>query len=352
MRILVINPGNVSTKISLYTNEKEEWKEVIEYDVNTIKKFSSPMDQLTMRLQDIRKILETHDLSNVDAVVGRGGLFKPLLSGVYRANNSMIEDIKNGKMTGKHMSNIGAILAKEIGDSFDVPSFIVDPVSVDEFEDVARISGIPEIERVALQHTLNIRRTARLGAKKLGVNFENANFVVAHLGSGISVCPLKNGKIIDANNAIQEGPFSPERAGGVPANTLVDICFSGNYEKKWIKKRLVGQGGFVAYLGTNDLRKVEEKINAGDRKSKLVFDAMIYQIAKEIGGMATVLEGKVDAILLTGGLAYSKMLIDNLIERISFIGPILIFPGENEMESLAEGALRVLTGKEKEKEYV
>jgi len=352
MRILVINPGNTTTKIALYNDDKEEWREVVEYDINTLKRFPRYIDQVTMRFENVKQILALHNINELDTVVGRGGLFKPLEGGVYRINSLMINDIKNGNMVGEHISNIGAILAKNTAEIFDVPAFIVDPVSVDEFDDVARISGIPEIKRVALQHTLNIKRTVRLGAKKLNLDIQNTNFVVAHLGSGISVCPVRRGRIVDANNAIQEGPFSPERAGGLPANSLVDLCFSGKYERQWIKKRLVGQGGLVAYLGTNDLRKVEKRINIGDETAKLIFDAMVYQIGKEIGAMATVLRGNIDAILLTGGLAYSKKLIDNLTHRISFIAPVLIFPGENEMGALAEGVLRVLNGKEREKEYV
>jgi len=350
MKVLVINPGNTSTKVALWEDEREVWKEEIEYD-ESIKKFSKATEQIEFRFNSIIQLLSLHNVENLDCVIGRGGLFKPLEGGTYEVNEKMIQDILSGNMKAEHISNIGAILAKKVADNFNVKSYIVDPVSVDEFEDVARISGIPEIEREALQHTLNIKRTARKAASDLGIEFEKSRFVVAHLGSGISICPVRYGRIIDANNAIQEGPFSPDRAGGLPAYSLMELCFSGKYDKNWFKKRMVGQGGLYAYLGTSDLRKVFEMIDNGDDKAKLVYNAMVYQIAKEIGAMSTVLFGKIDAILLTGGLAKSERLVKDLTERINFIAKVLVYPGENEIEAMAEAGFRVLKGIEKVKEY-
>ena len=351
MNVLVINPGNTSTKVAYWEDEKEVWREEISYDVETLKRFPSILDQMEMRLQNIKGLLQVHNVEKIDCVMGRGGLFKPLEGGTYRVNNKMVADIKSGNMRAEHISNIGALLALEIAQEYNAEAFIADPVSVDEFDDVARISGIPELEREALQHTLNIKRTARKACEQINKEFNKANYVVAHLGSGISICPVRGGRIVDANNAIQEGPFSPERAGGLPAYSLMELCLSGNYDKRWFKKRLIGNGGMVAYLGTNDLRQVLKMIDEGDKKAKLIYDAMAYQIAKEIGAMATVLKGNVDAILLTGGLARSDRLCRDIEERVGFIAPVIVFPGENEMEALAEAGFRVLKGEEKPKEY-
>lgn len=350
MIVLVINPGNTSTKISLWEDEKEKWREDIEYD-ESIKKFSKATEQIEFRLNSIFQLLNHYMVKELSCVIGRGGLFKPLEDGIYEVNDKMIQDIMNGNMKAEHISNIGAILAKRVAEKFNVKAYIADLVSVDEFEDVARISGIPEIEREALQHTLNIKRTARKASELLGIDFQNSRFIVAHLGSGISICPVKYGRIIDVNNAIQEGPFSPDRAGGLPAYSLMELCFSGKYDKIWLKKRMVGGGGLYAYLGTSDLRKVFDLIDNKDKKAELVYRAMIYQIAKEIGAMATVLCGEINAILLTGGLTKSERLIKDLSERINFLGKILIFPGENEIEAMAEAGFRALKGIEEVKEY-
>jgi butyrate kinase len=263
----------------------------------------------------------------------------------------MINDIKAGRMLGEHISNIGAILAKGVAEKFGVSAFISDPVSVDEFEDIARVSGIPEIRRDALQHTLNMKSTARLAAVEMNKNVEDLQLVIAHLGSGISVCPMKNGRLIDTNNATQEGPFSPQRSGGLPVNHLVDLCFSGKYDRKWIKKRLVGNGGLVAYIGTSDMRQIEERIKSNDSEAKFYLEALAYQVSKEIGAMATVLKGKVDVIILTGGCAYSEILNEMIVDRVKYIAPIKIYPGEREMLALAEAVLRVLEGKEEVKPY-
>lgn len=350
MLVLVINPGNTSSKVALWEDEMEKWREDIEYD-ESIKKFSKATEQIEFRLNSILQLLNHHRVEKLDCVIGRGGLFRPLKGGVYEVNEKMIQDIMSGNMKAEHISNIGAILAKRVGEKFKVKAYIVDPVSVDEFEDIARVSGIPEIEREALQHTLNIKRTARKAAQLLGIEFENSRFIVVHLGSGFSICPVKYGKIVDANNAIQEGPFSPDRAGGLPAYSLMELCFSGKYDKNWFEKKMVGGGGLYAYLGTSDLRKVFEMIDNGDKKAELIYKAMIYQIAKEIGAMATVFYGDFNAILLTGGLAKSDRVVKDISERVNFLGKILVFPGENEIEAMAEAGFRILKGKEEIKEY-
>jgi butyrate kinase len=351
-RVLVINPGATSTKIAFFESNKMKISKKIEYNVDELKGFSKSTDQIDFRWKDIEKVIKEWKLDKVEGVVGRGGLFKPLQSGIYNVNDRMVNDIKKGNMVAEHISNIGAILAKKAGDMLFSDAFIVDPVSVDEFEDVARISGIPEIERKALQHTLNIKQVIRRACKELKIKENEANFVVAHLGSGISICPIKNGKIVDSNNAIEEGPFSPERSGGLPTYSFMELCFSGKYEKEWIKKRLIGNGGIVSYLGTNDLREVEKMIKKGNKKAKLIYRAMVYQTAKGIGAMAAVLGLKPKAIILTGGLAHQDRFIKELIKRISFFtDKIIVYPGEDELTSMADAAFRVFNGEEKVKEY-
>ncbi len=349
MYILTVNPGSTSTKVSMFSDEEEIKRAVIRYGKEELKD-KSILDQVQIREGDILREIQKWGIEP-DAVVGRGGLFKPLESGTYRINKSLLKDIYECKLQGQHISNIGSVLAYKIAERWGIPSFFVDSVSVDEFEDLARFSGIPEIERVALQHTLNIKACIRQAAKDKGSTIEDLNFVVAHIGGGISICPVKKGKIIDANNAIQEGPFSPERSGTLPISSFFSLCFSGEYSKSFLKKRLVGEGGLVAYLGTNSADEVEKRINQGDEYARRVYQAMAYQISKEIGAMSTVLRGEVDYIVLTGGVANSKLLTKWVRKRVEFIAPVLIYPGENEMLALAQGALRVLKNEEIAKEY-
>lgn len=352
-KILVINPGSTSTKVALYEDEKEIWKESIAYSKEELSTFDSATDQSDLRKQDIDTLIGKKGvkLSDLDAVVGRGGPFKPLRSGTYLIAETVLNDVKQGKVQAEHISNIGVLLAYEIAKKADVPSYFVDPVSVDEFEPVAYISGIPELERKSLLHALNVKATAHIAAKEMGKPLDSLNLIVAHLGGGISICPLEKGKVIDVNNANEGGPFSPERAGSLPSSSLVKLCFSEKFTYKELKKRLVGNGGLIAYLGTNDLDEVREKINTGDKHSKLILDAMIYQISKEIGAMAAVLKGKVDVILLTGGIAHQEYVVKGITEMVSFIADIRVYAGENEMKSLAQGVLRVLKGEEKALEY-
>ena len=284
------------------------------------------------------------------AVVGRGGLLKPMPGGTYKVTEAMIEDLKIG-VQGEHASNLGGIIAKGIADEQGIPSFIVDPVAVDEFDDIARISGLPELPRKSLVHALNVKAVGRRAARDMGKELTDVNFIVAHLGGGISIAPVKQGRIVDVNNANDGGPFSPERAGGVPVGDLIKLCYSGKYSQAELKKMTVGKAGLVGYLGTNDARDVIKMIENGDKKAELVFDAMAYQIAKEIGAMAAVLMGKVDAIVLTGGIAYSNLLCEKISKRVEFIAPVKVYAGEDEMLALAEGAQRILNNEEQAKIY-
>jgi butyrate kinase len=287
----------------------------------------------------------------LNAVVGRGGLLKPIEGGTYSVNEVMLEDLKVG-ILGQHASNLGGIIANEIAKDFSIPAFIVDPVVVDEMEEIARISGIPEIERVSIFHALNQKAVAKRYANEFNNKYEEINVIVAHMGGGISVGAHKNGRVVDVNNALDgEGPFSPERSGGLPVGDLVKLCFSGKYTYDEIKKMINGKGGFVAHYNTNDARAVSEAMRQGDKKAELLLKAMAYQIAKEIGKCAAVLSGKVEAIILTGGIAYGKEIVELIKERVDFIAPVVVYPGEDELLALAQGGLRVLKGEEVAKEY-
>ncbi len=353
-RMLVINPGSTSTKIAVYDNEKENFVEVLRHPAEETSKFARIIDQYGFRKDVILGTLKERgiDFGSIDAIVARGGNMKPVLGGTYRINEQMVEDLKIGVM-GQHASNLGGVIAFEIAGQLGLPSYVVDPVVVDELEDLARLSGIPDIQRKSKDHPLNQKAVARRAAAEFGGRYEDFNFLVAHLGGGISLGVHKKGKIIDVNNALDgDGPFSPERAGGVPAGSLIDMCYSGRYTKEEIKKKLVGNGGLMAYLGTNDGREVQKRIREGDNYAELVYKGMAYQIAKEIGAGATVLKGEVDAILLTGGVAYDTEFISWIIERVGFIARVMVFPGEFEMIALAQGALRVLAGQEEVRTYI
>jgi butyrate kinase len=352
-KLLMINPGSTSTKIGVYEDENEVLVETLRHSSEEIGKFSGIFEQFNFRKDVILNVLKekNFDVNTLDAIVGRGGLLKSIEGGTYAVNEAMLNDLKIG-VQGQHASNLGGIIANEIGKSLDIPSFIVDPVVVDEMIDVARISGLPELERKSIFHALNQKAVAKRYAKEKGKNYEEINLIVAHMGGGISVGAHEAGRVVDVNNALDgEGPFSPERAGGLPVGDLAKMCFSGKYTLDDIKKKINGKGGFVAYLNTNDAREVIAQVEAGDEKAKLVFDAMSYQVAKEIGKCAAVLKGKVDAIILTGGIAYGKETVNYIKERVEFICPVVVYPGEDELLALAEGGLRVLRGQEKAKEY-
>lgn len=352
-RILTINPGSTSTKIGVFDNERPILEKTIRHDLETLQQYPSVTAQYAFRKQTILDALDEEglDLSKLSAVCGRGGLLRPIEGGTYRVNKQMIEDLQKG-YSGQHASNLGGILAYEIASALNIPAFIVDPVVVDELEPIARISGFALIERRSIFHALNQKAVARRVAKQLGRRYEEVNLIVAHMGGGITVGAHKKGRVVDVNNGLDgEGPFGPERAGTVPAGDLVSLCFSGEYYRDEIMNMLVGKGGLVGYLGTNDAVKVEKMIEAGDEKAKLVYSAMAYQVAKEIGAASVVLAGNVDAIILTGGLAYGKQFVKEIIDRVDWIADVIVHPGENELQALAEGALRVLRGEEKEKVY-
>ena len=353
LKILGLNPGSTSTELGLFEDEKVQFRTAIGYSKEQLAPYSTPIQQFDMRMEGVLNLLtqEKMDISSLSAIVARGGLLKPMESGTYRVTAEMVQDIRAGKVMSPHISNIAPMMAYRIAVTSAIPAFMADPVSVDEFEPLARISGIPEISRRALQHTLNVKAVARRAARELGKTPADLNLNVAHLGGGISVCPVRAGRIVDANNANEEGPFSPERAGGLPSFSLAELCLSGEYEKKWIMKRMIGQGGLVAYLGTNKIPDVERRIADGDEEAARLFQAMAYQIAKEIGGMATVLNGEVDRIILTGGCAHSDLLTGWISARVSFIAPVAIYPGSDELAALAAAACRVLRGEEKEKVY-
>jgi butyrate kinase len=350
--ILVINLGSTSTKIAIFNLEAEEIaSESVSHSTEEISQFKSLLEQGPVRK---RIILDTLAKKNIDtyslkAVIGRGGVLKPLEAGTYEVNDKLINDLKNSPI--EHASNLGGIIAHEIAEEIDVPAYIADPVSVDEFTDIARISGLKGIERKSLLHALNIRANAFRYAKEQGKKLEELNLVVAHLGGGISIAPIKKGKIVDVNNANDGGSFSPERTGSLPNKALIHLCYSGEYSEKELYKLITHQGGLVSYLGTNDVREVVKKIEQGDNYAKLIFEAMCYQIAKEIGAMATVLKGKVEAIILTGGIAHNEILVNEIKDRTGWIAPVVVYPGEEEMKALAQAVIRVINGVEKVKTY-
>lgn len=350
--ILAINPGSTSTKVALFKEEEIVHEKKLNHSPTELEGFTKITDQYELRKNIILQWLQEVEITTdkLLTVVGRGGLLRPMPGGTYKVTEAMIKDLNIG-IQGEHASNLGGIIAKAIGDAEGIDAYIVDPVAVDEFENVARISGIPEIERRSLGHALNIKAVGHRVATDLNKKFEEVNLVVAHLGGGISVAPVKKGCLVDYNNANEMGPFSPERVGSLPIGDLAKLCFSGRYTHAEIKNKLRGKGGLTAYLGTNNAMEAEERIEAGDPKAKLIYDAMCYQIAKEIGGMATVLEGNIDAIVLTGGIAYSSYVTSAIAERVSFIAPVIIHAGEDEMKALNEGTLRVIRGEEEFKIY-
>ncbi len=350
--ILVINPGATSTKFAVYEGEKLVFKQTVEHSATETGRFAKLADQHQYRLELILSELEKQGVeqSALSAVVARGGLLKPLAGGTYAINEEMTDDLKTAKY-GEHASNLGAIMAKELADSLQLPSYIVDPVSVDELEPVARISGLPELERISMSHALNMKAVARKVAKEMDKAYEDVNFIVVHLGTGVSVTPHRRGRMIDVNNAKEEGPFSPDRCGGLPATYLMKLCYSGKYTFEQMKEKLGSKGGVFAYLGTTDIREAFAMADAGDAKAKLVLEALSYQVAKEIGAMAAVLEGDVDRIILTGGIAYSERIVADISRRVKFIAPLVVVPGEEELEALAFGALRVLRGEEAARVY-
>ncbi len=352
-RMLVINPGSTSTKIAVFDGENMIFEETLRHSVEELSKYDKIFDQYEFRKDIILDALAQNeiDINSLSAIVGRGGLLKPIEGGTYEVNQKMLEDLKVG-LQGEHASNLGGIIAYEIAKEVEAKAYIVDPVVVDELSDVARISGLKEIERRSIVHALNQKAVARRHAKSKGKKYEDMNLIVAHLGGGISVGAHNKGKIIDVNNALDgEGPFSPERSGGLPVGDLVKLCYSGKYTYEEMKKLIKGNGGMVSYLDTNSAIEVGERIKKGDEYAKLIYYAMAYQVAKEIGSCATVLKGEVDGILITGGIAHDEQFTNWIKESVEFISEVYVYPGEDELMALAEGGLRVLTGEEEAKEY-
>jgi len=347
-KILIINPGSTSTKIGVYYDGEIRVNVSVKHDDTELRKFPTIWDQYDFRRDAIFQVLKEHnlDLGEMDAITCRGGNVRPLPGGIYRVCAKMIEDMKSG-VYGGHPINVGGLVAFDLGNQFNIPVLTADPPMTDELCVSARYSGIPQIARQSSFHALNQKATGRKIAALLGKKYHEVNLIVAHLGGGISVGAHRMGKIIDVNNALDgDGPFSPERAGSLPAGDLVKLCFSGEYSKAEVLKLLTGHGGLYAYLGTTNVIEIEQRISGGDREAAEVLEAMVYQVAKEIGACATVLEGKVDAIALTGSLVYSRRILKSLKAKVEFIAPIHLNPGENEMEALADAALRYFNNEE------
>jgi len=351
VRVLVINPGATSTKFGVYTEDGAEWEHTIRHGDEELERFSG--QPMLARLEYRAGLIE-HALAEAGyaadgfaAAVGRGGLLPPLPCGTYRVDEAMVEELRQARR-GQHASNLGALLALRFAQAAGVNAYIVDPVTADEWQDCARPTGSPLVERVFVGHALNIKAVARRYAREQGRTYQELRLIVAHLGSGITVSAHQDGRMIDSNS-IEEGPFGVDRSGGLPVRALIKLCFSGKYTQDQLDRHVFGDGGLSAYLGTRDLVEVERRIDAGDREAARVFEAMVYQISKEAGAMAVALKGKVDAVLLTGGMAHSNKLVTLLRDALDWIAPIRIYPGENELQALAEGVFRVLNGEEQAK---
>lgn len=354
MKILVINPGSTSTKVAVYEEEKPILLRNITHTAEELAPFDAITEQQDFRRQLVLDELKRSDIPlEFDAVIGRGGLVKPIAGGVYEINEQMIEDTLHGCVMHNHACNLGCLIAHEI--AVNIPgcrAFIADPGVVDELSPLARISGSPLMPRICIWHALNQRAIARRYARGIGHEYEDLNLIICHLGGGISVAAHEHGRAIDTNNALDgEGPFSPERAGSLPAADLIRLCYSGKYTEKQLLKRIAGQAGLTAHLGTNNMREILKRIKDGDEHAQLLVDAMLYHTAKQIAAEAAVLCGQIDAILLTGGMAHSDYIVSELRRRIGFLAPVYVFPGEDEMEALALNALAVLQGKRQAKVY-
>ncbi|MBR6328389.1 MAG: butyrate kinase [Lachnospiraceae bacterium] len=353
IKSLIINPGSTSTKLGVFEDETLVFEETLRHSTEEIARFDKIVDQVDFRKDIILNFLKEKgvDLASFNMVVGRGGMLKPVPGGTYTTSDELVHDLKIG-FSGQHASNLGGILAKDIADQINVPSYIVDPTVVDELDEESRLSGCPELPRISVFHALNQKAVARRYAKENGKKYEDLSLIVVHLGGGVSVGPHKNGKVIDIFNALDgDGAFSPERAGAVPVGALTKLCFSGKYTEAEVMKMLVGNGGFNAYLGTNNMIEVSRRVAEGDEKAKLVKEAFIRQLSKNIGAMATVLEGKVDQIIVTGGIAYDKETVEGLKKRCEWIAPFTVYPGEDELLALVQGGLRVMRGEEKALDY-
>ncbi len=352
--ILVINPGSTSTKLALYENDAISAQKTIRHDSSEFENCVNTLDQQPIRIKYVQEFLREADITKgkLDAVVGRGGLVQPIDSGTYLVNDKMKSDLMDDSAS-VHASSLGGLIAADIGNIYGVPAYVVDPVVVDEMEPCAKLTGFPGIERKSVFHALNAKASARKCAAELGMQYEDGRFIVAHMGGGITVGAHRYGRVIDVNDGISgEGPFSPERCGAVPLEPIIEMCYSGKLEKPAMMAIVNKRGGMLSYLGTNDLTRVEKMIRDGDEYAALVVDSMAYQVAKEIGAMVAALEGRVDAIVLTGGLAYSVRFTGSIKQRVDQIAKVFTYPGEDEMSALATGALRVLRGTQSVSEYI
>ena len=352
--IIAINPGSTSTKIAVFRNNKSIYVENIKHSNEDLEPFEKITDQFQFRKNVILEKLKNINIDpkKVRVIMGRGGMVRPIKSGVYKINDAIKKDLINSPV-GEHASNLGGLIAQDLAIDFpNAVAYITDPVVVDEMDEIARVSGHPMFERKSIFHALNQKATARRHARVVGKPYNELALIVVHLGGGISVGVHKNGRVIDVNHAVGgEGPFSPERAGTVPTTDLIKLCYSGRYTQKEITKMLVGKGGLIAYLGTNDAYEVEQRVKKGDTEAEFIYEAMAYQVSKTIGEMSTVLKGEIDGILITGGIAYDKWFIDKIRERVAWIAKIFIYPGENEMEALAMNGLRAFRGEIEIQEY-
>lgn len=353
VKSLIINPGSTSTKIGVFEDETLLFEETLRHSTEEIAQFANIVDQKDFRKKIITDLLaeKNFDINSLGMVVGRGGMLKPIPGGTYAVTDDLLEDLKIGKQ-GQHASNLGGILAREIGDSINAPSFIVDPVVVDELDDVARLSGVPELPRTSVFHALNQKAVAKRYAKEVGKAYDSLNLIVVHMGGGVSVGAHKGGRVVDVFNALDgDGAFSPERAGAVPTGALIKMCFSGDYTEKEVYSKIVGKGGFNAYVGTNDMRDIVKREAEGDKEAAAVKEAFIFQVTKDIGSMACVLNGKVDQIIVTGGIAYNEGVVAEMKEKAGWIAPFTVYPGEDELLALVQGGLRVLNGEETAMKY-
>lgn len=351
--LLTINPGSTSTKVAVFLGDKVLHEKIIRHNKKELNGYSGILEQKDMRSNLVLAFLKENDISlkSLDAIVGRGGLVKPIESGTYAMNPAMYRDL-TASAAAIHASALGGVIAYDIANEQDIPSFVVDPIVVDEMDTCAKLTGMPGIERRSVFHALNQKSVARLYAKDNNLVYENGRYIVAHMGGGISIGAHLYGRVVDVNDALAgEGPFSPERSGSLPVSGVIKMCFNGAYTEQQMMEKVTKMGGMSAYLGTNDLKECESMIMEGDEYAALIVETMAYQVSKEIGAMVAVLEGRVDAILLTGGLAYSNRFTSYIKQRVDLIAPVITYPGEREMEALAQGVLRVLRGEELLKVY-
>ncbi|MBA4397133.1 MAG: butyrate kinase [Syntrophus sp. (in: bacteria)] len=350
--LLIVNVGSTSTKVALFRGAQSVVQDTITYSAEELSGYASLADQLPRRKEDLNQFVQKNDirLTDIGMFISRGGLGKPGPAGAYAIDEAMCEDLLTGKY-GRHPSALGPAMMLDLAGKYGRPAIIIDPPSTDEFDPLARISGLPEIERRSAFHALNQKAAARRAADAIGRPYEDLRLVVAHLGGGITIGAHRKGRVVDCTHGLTEGPLTPERAGGLPTQDLVDLTLSGTLDRKQLQLRLVGSGGLAAYLGTTDARQVEAMIQQGDEKALLIYQAMAYQIAKDIGAMRVALKGPADGIVLTGGLAHSEMLTGWIRKWVEDLAPIFIYPGEDEMTAMAEGGMRILSGKEPARRY-